>query len=136
MLFAMIQFGLLFTGWAQLRNSVQTGARMAAMGEVGPGPSGCPSTGGPSQEMVCEIGALIGQPVGTSSPPEVGLLVSGSTVTVCAQVQGQALTGFLPTTKISSVSSFYINPAVSLQTYNVAAGETVDYNPYSLPSCE
>jgi Flp pilus assembly protein TadG len=136
MLFAMIQFGLLFTGWAQLRNAVQTGARMAAMGEVGPGPGGCSTTEGPSQQMVCEIEALIGQPVGTSSPPEVGLLVSGSTVTVCAQVQGQALTGFVPTTKISSVSSFYINPSVSLQTYDVPAGGTADYNPYGLPSCE
>ena len=36
MLFAMIQFGLIFAGWAQLRNAVQTDARMASLGALGP----------------------------------------------------------------------------------------------------
>ena len=56
MLFGMIQFGLGFAGWDELRNAVQTGARLAANDDVNPSDPNCGRTN-PTQQMqlmVCE----------------------------------------------------------------------------------
>ena len=63
MLFAMVQFGVMFAGWAQLRNAVQTGARMTAVGQVS---TGCGQLSPPD----CTIAVQIGTPVGLSSPSQ------------------------------------------------------------------
>ncbi|MGC8627670.1 MAG: TadE/TadG family type IV pilus assembly protein [Acidimicrobiales bacterium] len=62
MLFAMVQFGVLFAGWAQLRNAVQTTARLASMGQQSPqcGPLSLPD---------CTAAFLIGTPVGLVAGP-------------------------------------------------------------------
>ena len=65
MLFGMIQFGLGFTGWDQLRNAVQTGARLAASNEANPSDVNCGQSD-PGQNMVCQIALLIGAPLDTS----------------------------------------------------------------------
>jgi len=64
MLFAMVQFGVLFAGWAQLRNAVQTGARMASVGQSSPQ---CGSLSQPA----CTVAVLIGAPTGLTSPGTV-----------------------------------------------------------------
>jgi Flp pilus assembly protein TadG len=148
MLFGMVQFGLAFAGWSSLRNSVQNGARLAAIGDVG-AYSGQAASPPPCQglaqaetdtgqfpgndltaEMYCEIVSQIGSPVGTSASstnfPQVGLLVTNSIVTVCGLVQAQALTGLLPNMNLTSTSEFLIEDTVSLQTYN----------PYGISSCQ
>ena len=74
MLFGMIQFGLGFAGWDELRNAVQTGARLAANDDVNPSDPNCGQTD-PTQQMqlmVCEISLLIGQPLDTR--PAVSIL--------------------------------------------------------------
>lgn len=62
MLFAMVQFGVLFAGWAQLRNAVQTSARLASMGDQSPqcGPLSLPS---------CTAAFMIGTPAGLEAGP-------------------------------------------------------------------
>jgi len=135
MLFAIFQFGLLFTGWAQLRNSVQAGARMASMGSIGYGDANCPdvvgyasSAGSATKEMVCQIEALISQPVGTDAgtPVKVALSVDhqDNTVTVCALAKPQALTGFFPSVPLVSASEFYLQAATP---------DLQDYDPYGQP---
>ena len=64
MLFGMIQFGLGFAGWDELRNAVQAGARLAANDEVNLSDPNCGQSD-PAQNMVCEISLLIGQPLDT-----------------------------------------------------------------------
>jgi len=62
-----------------------------------------------SEEMLCTVAGLIGQPVGTSNdPPYIGLLLQDNLVTVCAQSQSQPFTGFFPTMALSSTSAFYV----------------------------
>jgi Flp pilus assembly pilin Flp len=65
MLFGMIQFGLAFAGWDQLRNAVQTGARLAANEPVTSPSSNCGQTD-PGANMVCQIAFLVGAPLDTS----------------------------------------------------------------------
>jgi hypothetical protein len=94
MLFGMIQFGLVFNAWTSLRNSAQTGARLAAMNEVVDGASAydctppdklqpisftCPSTcpdGVTAQgdgydfgtaDLLCYIDDVVGEPTGTTA---------------------------------------------------------------------
>jgi hypothetical protein len=143
MLFGMIQFGLAFTGWASLRNSVQSAARMAAIGDAGtfvgqlanPCPalaaaetySGLSPASDQSADMYCEIVAQIGTPVGTSvggtTYPEVDLQIQPGQgtqpgiVTVCAQVQAQPLTGLLPQMTLSSSSQFLVESAPNLEPF-------------------
>jgi hypothetical protein len=119
MLFGMIQFGLVFNGWTSLRNSVQTGARLASIGEFGSN-GGCTegsavmppvptATQDTSEEMLCTVAGLIGQPVGTSNDaPYIGLLLQDNLVTVCAQSESQPFTGFFPSMALSSTSTFYV----------------------------
>lgn len=92
MLFATIQFGTLFAGWAQLRNAVQTSARMAAMGETSPA---C----GEDSQPACTAAVLIGAPVGLVSPTETitSLGINVPAVADCTIPTGAALpTGFAP----------------------------------------
>jgi hypothetical protein len=67
MLFAMVQFGLVFTGWAQLRNAVQTEARMAATGSVG-SDHRCGQTD-PTELLICEIAVRVGSPIDLNPTP-------------------------------------------------------------------
>jgi Flp pilus assembly pilin Flp len=79
MLFGMIQFGLLFAGWAQLRNAVQTSARMESVGEVAPQ---C----GDYSPAACTVAVLIGAPTGLTSPS--GVVTSVSTNGAACQMTG------------------------------------------------
>ncbi len=76
MLFGMIQFGLAFAGWDELRNAVNTGARLAANDEAIPPSSDC---GQPSTDtdgnLVCEIAFLIGTPADTSPSPVTSIAI-------------------------------------------------------------
>jgi hypothetical protein len=104
MLFAMIQFGIGFAGWDQLRNGVQLVARQAAMGGLV-----CPAG-----ETVEECMAMkIGEPVGTSGLPTVAFYYGHPSpgnpsyeVVVCASANVEDITG-LPIT-YSSRSAFYV----------------------------
>jgi Flp pilus assembly pilin Flp len=64
MLFGMIQFGLAFAGWDELRSAVQTGARMAITNDANPDPE-CGETDTGSN-IVCQVALLIGAPVDTT----------------------------------------------------------------------
>jgi hypothetical protein len=65
MLFGMIQFGLAFAGWDELRNAVQTGARMTVNNnDINNNPNCAQIDAG--SNMVCQIALLIGSPVDTS----------------------------------------------------------------------
>ena len=67
MLFGMIQFGLAFAGWDELRNAVQTGARLAVNNVVNPD-ANCGQTD-PGSNVVCRVSLLIGAPLDTSPTP-------------------------------------------------------------------
>jgi len=157
MLFALIQFGLVFYGWTELRNVVQTGGRFAAIGNLG-SYAGQPSTPPPCQsltdaeqangllpgdedtaDMYCAIADQIGTPVGTTvssaNPPQISLSVptigSGlGTVKVCARVQAQMFTSFFPSITLSSSSDFYIEDPGASQLDPLES-----YNPYNLSGC-
>jgi Flp pilus assembly pilin Flp len=87
MLFGMIQFGLGFLGWDQLRDAVQTGARLAANNDVNGNPS-CGQTD-PGSNMVCQVSLLIGAPVDSgptvvnSDVPILGSYGCNSSLTSC-----------------------------------------------------
>ena len=67
MLFGMIQFGLAFAGWDELRNAVQTSARVEANSGVTSNPNcGQPDAG---SKLVCQVAVSIGAPLDTSSYP-------------------------------------------------------------------
>ena len=108
MLFGMIQFGLAFTGWDQLRNAVQNSARSVA--------SGGAVCSGASSVADCEsaISTNIGTSVGTNGLPTVALYYNlaptngPNQVFVCASVQVANITGFFRTMALSSVSGFAI----------------------------
>lgn len=77
MLFGMVQFGLAFTGWDQLRNAVQTGARLATSdAATTPGPD-CGQVDAGSN-MVCQVALLIGSPVDTNPVPLGSLSIPSS----------------------------------------------------------
>jgi hypothetical protein len=147
MLFGMIQFGIAFAGWAAVRNVVQNGARLAAIGDFGAysgNPScsaltqaesdtGQPPPNGNTAEMYCQIVSQIGSPIGSAVSstnfPHVGILVTNNvannSVTVCGVVPAQPLTGLFPGLNLSSTSGFLIEDAVNLETYN----------PYGISNC-
>jgi hypothetical protein len=67
MLFGMIQFGLAFAGWDQLRSAVQTSARVAVNNGVTPSPDcGQPDEG---SNLVCQVALSIGAPLDTAPAP-------------------------------------------------------------------
>ena len=64
MLFGMIQFGLAFAGWDELRNAVQTSARVEANSGVTSNPNcGQPD---PGSNLVCQVAVSIGAPLDTA----------------------------------------------------------------------
>ena len=65
MLFGMIQFGLAFAGWDELRNAVQTSARLAANSEVIPSDPNCGQPD-PGSNLLCQVALSIGAPVDTA----------------------------------------------------------------------
>ena len=127
MLFGMIQFGLAFTGWDQLRNDTQNAARDVGLG--GQLCSGLTLT-------LCEsaIASSIGTPIGTTGPPTVTLYYNYnpnpqlglSEVVVCASVGVQSFTGFFGHITLSSASTFPIeqqpNPALQNTPANCGPG--------------
>ena len=123
MLFGMIQFGLAFTGWDQLRNAVQNSARSVA--------SGGAVCSGASSVADCEsaISTNIGTSVGTNGLPTVALYYNldptkgPNQVFVCASVQVANITGFFRTMALSSVSGFAIT-----QTPNQIPPESIQLN--------
>ncbi len=144
MLLGMVQLGLSFAGWSQLRAAVQTGAQMASVEDGGgaeypcsvPTPSGSSRKAQNTAQMVCEIASLIGTPVGTgvsaSSPPEVGLWITGSSnqymVTVCAATPASNFTGFLPAYTLHATSEVYAEVP--------SLGDDLEpWNPYGLGGC-
>ena len=130
MLFGMIQFGLAFTGWDQLRNAVQNSARSVA--------SGGAVCSGALSVADCEsaISTNIGTSVGTNGLPTVALYYNlkpangPNQVFVCASVQVANITGFFRTMALSSVSAFAIT-----QTPNPALQNTSEKLPGSDPAC-
>ncbi len=73
MLFGMIQFGLAFAGWDELRNAVQTSARVEANNGVTSSPNcGQPD---PGSNLVCQVALSIGAPVDTAPTPLDNLTV-------------------------------------------------------------
>ena len=68
MLFGMIQFGLAFAGWDELRNAVQTSARLAANSEVIPSDPNCGQPD-PGSNLLCQVALSIGAPVDTAPTP-------------------------------------------------------------------
>ena len=68
MLFGMIQFGLAFAGWDELRNAVQASARDVALDG-----SLCSSVPMTASQCETAIENNIGTPVGTTGPPTVTL---------------------------------------------------------------
>ena len=165
MLFAMIQFGLVFAGWSQLRNSVQTAARSVAMGDPVPDNAGCadllpPTNNGAvssyTERLICQVEGTIGTPVGTAGTPEVALYLPGDgTVKVCVQIPAQTFTGFFPNITLSADSQLYLEAGQNGQggtggqdAQQVTGGtggqgaqqdgpQLHDYNPYAppLPGC-
>lgn len=91
LLCAMVDFGLVFAGDTQLREAVNSGARLAAV--AGPTDASCASATNP---MACTILDRIGNPPGIV-PGSVKLAISfpnASDVLVCAQATLQSATGF------------------------------------------
>ncbi len=134
MLFGMIQFGLVFAGWSSLRNSVQNGARMVAIGQLGSYPTGClgldptyndTATGNAYCTIVTEIGTPVGADISGTNPPVVDLVVGSETdsgvtsqvLTVCAQVHAQPLTGFFPDMSLSTTSELLIEVPAGVENY-------------------
>lgn len=120
MLFAMIQFGVLFAGWAQLRNAVQTGARMASLGEQSPQ---CGALSLPT----CTDAILIGRPI--------GLTISASNVasiTIDNPDQAQCTSPLASCTDASWLDGYYIfqngawEQVVSAATSSPSAGQIAD----------
>jgi Flp pilus assembly protein TadG len=68
MLFGMIQFGLAFAGWDELRNAVQTSARLAANSQAIPSNPNCGQPD-PGSNLICQVALSIGAPVDTAPTP-------------------------------------------------------------------
>jgi Flp pilus assembly protein TadG len=117
MLFVMIQFGIGFAGWDQLRNRVQLVARQASMGGLPWSAATCDSAQGVLNVMASEIG----EPLGTSGPPIVAYYYGQPSpdnpsyeVVVCASASVQDVSGFRSITRYESTSAFYAEPQAQL----------------------
>lgn len=112
MLFAMIQFGLVFAGWSQLRNQVQSDARLLSVDPPCVTITSCQNW----------IAGDIGNVVGTDGAARVSICYDCdrspaglSVVLVCATVDVGDITGFLGPIQLSSRSEFYVErPLASL----------------------
>jgi Flp pilus assembly protein TadG len=119
MLFGLIQFGLAFTGWDQLRNGVQASARDVALDG-----SLCSSMTVSQCETAIEN--TIGTPVGTTGPPTVALYYNSDpsngplVAFVCASAQVQSFTGYIGDLTLSSTSEFTIQQTPNSNLQNTA----------------
>ncbi len=120
MLFAMIQFGLVFAGWSQLRNQVESYARLLAMND--PCAPSEPTTAG------CQtwLAGQIGQTVGASGAPAISCGVSGSNLVLTATAPVEDFTTFpslLGLQQYSATSAFYLQPLTApTSLYAVSTG--------------
>lgn len=142
LLFAAVDFGMVFGGYTTLRAQVQNGARLASVDQVGSGTcTGGP--GGDTTKLVCEIAQGIGTPLGTKAGTlKVGISfytssgvstltgTVGGLVEVCAQVAMQSSTGltapFLDNRSVSSESTIRLDQAASYSTFS--SGSVSDGN--------
>jgi Flp pilus assembly protein TadG len=118
MLFGMVQFGLAYTGWDQLRNGVQNAAQDVALN--GQLCSGTTTFG----DCETAIANNIGTPLGTTGLPTVTLYYNANpqlgpnAVFVCASVGVQSFTGFFGHLTLSSSSASNIEQAPNLNLQN------------------
>ena len=140
MFFGMLQFGLLFAGDDQMRNRVQTAARMVATGSFADRPVDCGIARDyalATQRVVCGVLDLMGRPLGASGQVSVAVEFSKATgaawaVTVCAGAPVQSL-GALGGDALAAESTMYLEQAAP-----PVAG---DFNPVlpgapdGLPAC-
>jgi len=105
-LFALIDFGLIFNGYTTMRNGVQAGARLASTNNyMYAGSSLCNGgTTDPTSQMVCSVMSSIGSVYGVvPGSVHVGIALtsvtnagqSGQNVTVCATGRLNSTTGLL-----------------------------------------
>ena len=105
-LFALIDFGLIFNGYSTMRNGVQAGARLASVNNYPyTGSSLCNGgTTDPTSQMVCSVTSSIGSLYGVvPGSLHVGIALtsvtnagqSGQNVTVCATGTLNSTTGLL-----------------------------------------
>ncbi len=134
LLFAMIDFGLVFGGFITLRNGVEAGARLASVDQYTYTGSGCPSSTDPTTEMVCNIANRIGSMTGTSSGTlKIGIMYNtgnvDDNVTVCANVGLHATTGltapFLNGRTMSSTSTIRLEQAAKYGTFT--SGQSITF---------
>jgi Flp pilus assembly protein TadG len=123
LLFAMVDFGMVFTGYTTMRGGVQSAARLASLDEYTySGTATC--TGGPNtatEDMVCTTMASIGKLLAISpGTVKVGICftpyTSGAHGTSCA-TEGTATTGnqCTPTTGGGSNPTTYCNVEICAQ---------------------
>jgi Flp pilus assembly protein TadG len=159
MLFGMIQFGVVFAGWTSLRNAVQTGARMAAIGDFGSfanqpaSPAPCPALVAAEQyglpgsdataDAYCAIVAQIGAPIGTAASstaapyPEVGLLVSDDTTESGLSSEVLTVCARVPAQNLTGLFNFGLSSTSQflIEDLNLPANQTIDpngYDPYDI----
>ena len=135
MLFGMIQFGLAFTAWDQLRNAVQASAREVALdGTL------CSSPSMTASQCETAIENSIGTPVGTTGPPTVALYYNsvstdGPVVAfVSASAQVQSFTGYFGNLTLSSTSEFSIQQTSNASLQNPAVNCPAPLSTLEVPS--
>jgi hypothetical protein len=105
-LFALIDFGLIFNGYSTMRNGVQAGARLASVNNYSYAGSSLCNGGStdPTSQMVCTVTSSIGSLYGVvPGSLHVGIALtsvmnagqSGQNVTVCASGTLNSTTGLL-----------------------------------------
>lgn len=101
LLFATIDFGLVFGGYITLRNGADSAARLAAVSQVDP--SCTPATSPMNNPMLCTIADHVGQEFSGTESGSVqvnyafvsnGVAAAGELIKVCAAVKLKSTTGF------------------------------------------
>jgi hypothetical protein len=152
-LFAIVDFGMVFSGYETMRSGVAAGARLASVDQDAlPSPpptcTGGPGTGTPTTDMVCLIVARIGNtlgiqanslaigislPIGTDEQGTASTWGQiGDNVEVCAQATLHSTTG-ITGVFLNSKTVTTSNTARIEQTFFVTGTSTTDY-PYSSSS--
>jgi Flp pilus assembly protein TadG len=129
LLFGMIDFGIIFGGYMQMRSGVQAATRSASLGENTTAPGTC--IGGPdpnTANLVCiaanDIGSLQGV---AANSTEIGITLAGggavnTDVTICAKAQLHSTTGLTAPAvngkTVTSSSTILIEQPLSAQDFN------------------
>jgi Flp pilus assembly protein TadG len=128
MLFAMIDFGLVFGGYVTLRGGVQAAARAASVDQY-QAPAGC-SGNTPTTQLVCLVAARVGNLVGvTSNQLSVGVSLQGgqtangtAAVEICASANLKSTTGltapFLNGRTVSTSSTVLLERNADYSSFN------------------